>query len=325
MRTPQPLPEELRSGIFPRSRALALGVSSNRLRARDVERVGRGLYRLASAAAPPPDQHSGPATPGGCFGHVDADLLGLLHALQQQCPDMWFSHTTAAHLWNLPLPPWLDGTRPLHVSRAESSSSTDRISGLVAHAVVVEEGEVVDVGGLRVSRPGRAFFDLMGMLPLHELVALGDQLIRRPDPELEGRDRPWETPASLRTLVGDHRKTRGIVAGREALELIRDGADSRPETLLRLAIVEAGLPEPRLQVRPRPGSPWSGDLGYEEEKLVLQYEGEGHFTAAQQASDRRRDGAFREDGWMVETANVEDLRDRFHRVVRRVDRLLFGP
>lgn len=323
MRTPRPLPEELRSGIFPRSRALALGVSPNRLRARDVEHVGRGLYRLASSEASPAG--CGAAAEDGRFAHVDADLLSLLHALQQQCPDMWFSRTTAARLWNLPLPPWLDGTRPLHISRAESSSSTDRIPGLVAHAVVVEDGEVVDVDGLQVSRPGRAYFDLMGMLPLHELVALGDQLIRRPDPALDGRERPWETPASLRTLVGDHRKTRGIVAGREALELIRQGADSRPETLLRLALVDAGLPEPRLQVRPRPGSPWSGDLGYEEEKVVLQYEGEGHFSAAQQASDRTRDAAFRDDGWRVVTVNVEDLRDRFRRVVRRVDRLLFGP
>ncbi|WP_010524478.1 hypothetical protein [Nesterenkonia sp. F] len=324
MRTPRPLPEELLSGVFPRSRALALGVPPNRLRARDVERVGRGLYRVLSPSGALLDGFRA-AAEGGRFAHVDADLLSLMRALQLQCPGMWFSHTTAAHLWNLPLPPWLDGARPLHVSRAESSSSTDRIPGLVAHAVVVEDGEVVDVEGLRVSRPGRAYFDLMGVLPLHELVALGDQLIRRPNPELEGRDRPWETPASLRTLVGDHRKTRGIVAGREALERIRDGADSRPETLLRLAIVDAGLPEPQLQVTPRPGSPWSGDLGYEEEKVVLQYEGEGHFNPTQQASDRTRNAAFVDDGWTVVIVNVVDLRDRFRGVVRRVDRLLHGP
>lgn len=175
--------------------------------------------------------------------------------------------------------------------------------------------------GLRVSRPARVFFDLMDRLPEHELVALGDQLVRRPLLGLDTHEEPWETPASLTQLVGAHRKTRGIVAGRRAAARIRIGADSRPETLLRLAIVDAGLPEPTLQVRPTRGSVYTGDLGFEEAKIVLQYEGEGHFTAAQQASDQRRNHAFERAGWLVMLANVHDLRGGFTDVV---DRLAFA-
>ena len=40
----------------------------------------------------------------------------------------------------------------------------------------------------------------------------------------------------------------------EALGLIRPGAESRPETLVRLAIIEAGLPEPEVNVDIRDGA-----------------------------------------------------------------------
>lgn len=296
-----------------------------RLRAQDIVRVGRGLYRWTGG---PSDSGGADAvgllprsSEGGRPGRPDppdAEWLRMLHQIQAEYADSWFSHTTAARLHGIQLPRWAGDEPVIHLSRPRISTTTRRSPQLRSHAVVVEPGEVVDVAGLRVSRPGRVFFDLMGVLPERELVALGDQLVRRPRVELEGRDQPWETPSSLAALVGAHRRTKGIVKGRRALELVRVGADSRPETLLRLAILDAGLPEPQLQVRPRPGSPWSGDLGYEERRIVLQYEGAGHFDAAQQARDQRRNFAFMQDGWTVMPVNVEDLRDGFRRVVARL-------
>ncbi|MDZ5078287.1 type IV toxin-antitoxin system AbiEi family antitoxin domain-containing protein [Nesterenkonia sp. HG001] len=312
MRRPSPLPTELLEGVFSRRRALELGVSPRRLRAGDITRVGHGLYRCtAQPVFSPSTQH--------------ARFMSTLRALHHEYPGFWFSHATAAALYGLDLPSWLDGSSPIHLSRAESSTTTHRLPGLRSHAVVVEDGEVTEHLGLPVSRPARVYFDLMRDLPLKELVALGDQLVRHPRPALEGRDDPWETPSSLAELVGAHRKTKGIVKGRAALELIRIGADSRPESFLRLALLDSGLPEPELQVRPRPGSPWSGDLGYSELKIVIQYDGSGHFSAAEQAKDQRRDRAFEQDGWRIIHANAEDLRDGFRRIVARVAHALTLP
>lgn len=174
------------------------------------------------------------------------------------------------------------------------------------------------MAGLRVSCPRRVFFDLMGTLPERELVALGDQLVRIPTPAFDGRSTPWETPHTLQNILRSHRKTRGIVAGRRAVERVRVGSDSRMETFLRLALCDAGLPEPQLQVRPRPGSPFTGDLGYEELRIVIHYDGVGHFTPEQQASDQRRNFAFEAAGWKVISANAEDYREGFIGVVQRV-------
>lgn len=325
MRPPTPLPAALREGVFTRRGAEALGVPPKRLRARDVLRVGRGLYRWIGSTPDvgQPDDAGFPLRPAGHGssgrpGPPDPAWLRMLRQIQDEYTDSWLSHTTAARLHGLQLPGWAGDESVVHLSRPQISTTTRRSPQLRSHAVVVGPGEVVDVAGLRVSRPGRVFFDLMGTLPERELVALGDQLVRRPHAELEGRDEPWETPSSLAALVAAHRRIKGIVKGRRALDQVRIGADSRPETLLRLAILDAGLPEPQLQVRPRPDSPWSGDLGYEDRLIVLQYEGAGHFSAAQQASDQRRNFAFVQDGWTVLPVNVEDLRDGFRRVVARL-------
>ncbi|GAA3054023.1 hypothetical protein GCM10010467_26000 [Actinocorallia glomerata] len=311
MKTPRPLPPQLRDGVFSRRQAEALGVPPKRLRARDMRRVGRGLYEWVGSAdvepltAPIPDAGS-------------PEWFRLLKTVQEEYRSTWFSHSTAARIFGLHLPSWADEPGIVHLSRRGHSTGAERVAGLVPHMVVAEEGEVVRHGALWVSRPARIFFDLMGRLPERELVALGDQLVRSPYPELEGRDQPWETRESLADLVAAHRKTKGIVKGRRAVERVRVGADSRPETLLRLAIQDTGLPEPMLQVRPTPGSPYPGDLGYPELKIVIQYDGGTHFSAAQQARDQRRNHAFERAGWTVILANSEDLREGFVRVVERI-------
>ncbi|WP_324778321.1 endonuclease domain-containing protein [Arthrobacter sp. PGP41] len=125
-------------------------------------------------------------------------------------------------------------------------------------------------------------------------------------------------------LVGRHPNLQGVVRAREALDLIRVGADSAPETLLRLAIADAGLPEPGLQVPLRAGdarSP-SADLGYRHRRLAIQYDGGHHLGEAQILSDRRRDKAFESAGWTVLVFDKDDLADEFQRAVQRIKRAL---
>ncbi len=197
-------------------------------------------------------------------------------------------------------------------------------SGVARHFPEVGPGEVMERSGIRVSAPHRLFIDRMADLTAPELVCVGDRLLRHPYRSREDRDEPYCTPEQLRSAVRRHPWTAGVVTAREALESVRIGSDSPPETLLRLAIAEAGLPEPELQAPCVPGRPGTavGDMGYRDARIIIQYEGEHHFSAEQQAHDQWRNAEFEAEGWVVILVNRVDLAESFRRVVLRLNRLL---
>lgn len=298
----QVLPLPLASAPFTFRSALASGVTVHRLRRKDVINVGRGLYRPAD---------------------WDFDLEGAARALSAASPGAWISHVTAARLRCQVLPPWLSDSSELHLSKPRSLPSVRR-KGVFGHTVLAREDEIELVDGIRLSTRSRTWLDLARVLPLHDLVSMGDELIRIPRVDFEGRTEAYDTIAGLRMLAGRHPNLQGIVKAREALELMRVGADSAPETLLRLAIADAGLPEPGLQVPLRAGdarSP-SADLGYRHRRLAIQYDGGHHLDEAQIHSDRRRDKAFESAGWTVLVFDKDDLADQFQRAVQRIKRAL---
>ena len=105
---------------------------------------------------------------------------------------------------------------------------------------------------------------------------------------------------------------RGVRKARVALELIRVGADSPPETRLRLALVRAGLPEPDLNHVlwgvPARASPvlWP-DAAYAEWRISIQYDGAGHGGSGQYLRDIRRESATRAYGWLEVRVAKDDL------------------
>ena len=330
MKTPAPLPPQLHGRVFSSAQAREFGIPPKRLRARDIRSIGWGLHQHVplTAGSHSPDAgalltpfYSGPklethySPPPG----LTHDRLALLTALRSQLDDgARFSHGTAAQLLGLPLPPRLQRrVKAGEIDSRPRMTSAERLRGLRCHRATPGIEETGSVLGLPISRPGRVLIDLMPQLRRNELVALGDQLIRTPQQGLSLRTQPWESIESLTAVVRRHPSTDGIVAAREALDLIRDGADSPPETALRLALLDEGLPEPQLQLAPSPGSPWSGDMGWEQIKLVIQYEGAHHFDATQQASDGQRDHAFRRDEWTVLHTNAVDQRQGFPLIRRR--------
>jgi len=153
---------------------------------------------------------------------------------------------------------------------------------------------------------------------------MGDELVRMPRFALEGRSEPFATKEGLRLMVNRHPNLQGIVRAREALELMRVGADSAPETLLRLAMRDAGLPEPELQLSLRPENPGSptADLGYRRRRLAVQYDGEHHLDPAQIFSDHRRDKAFEAAGWTVLIFKKDALADGFVDATAKIKRIL---
>lgn len=296
------LPAPLASGPFTLTDATAKGVPRERLLRPDVEHVSRGLYRPAD---------------------WDFDLEAAARALSAATPGAWISHVTAARLRCSCLPPWLSDSTELHLSKPRSLPSVRR-KGVIGHTLTAADDEVESVDGIRISTRPRTWLDMARVIPLKDLVCLGDELIRLPRPEFEGRAAPFTTLGQLRALTDRHKNLQGIVRAREALELMRVGADSGPETLLRLAMLDAGIPEPQLQLTLREADPLSpsADLGYRSRRVAIQYDGAHHLGSEQQLSDRRRDKAFEAAGWTVLVFDKAELADGFERAVRTIRREL---
>ena len=171
MRKQSFLPPPLAEAPFTFGSARASGVTLDRLRRKDVVNVGRGLYRPAD---------------------WDFDLEGAARALSTASPGAWISHVTAARLRRQVLPPWLADSTELHLSKPRALPSVRR-KGIFGHTVVAREDEIELVDGIRLSTRSRTWLDLARVLPLDDLVSMGDELIRVPRVDFEARTRPYDT------------------------------------------------------------------------------------------------------------------------------------
>ena len=300
MVTAKPLPEELGKPPFTIYQARELGVTTKRLRAKDL--VGAGRLILAHAGQ-------------------DPDLHDRARVLCSATPDAWVSHETAAVICGLGLPPWLGVEPRIHLSKPHGLPRVRR-AGVIGHRVHVLAGEIMEIDGIRVSGPARTWLDLAHELPLRYLVAMGDQLIRVPRPEYEFRSMPFAFKDGLRLLIRQHLNMKGVEKARLALDEMRVGADSFPETFLRLALLDAHLPEPELQLRIDRNDPRSpaADLGYRKHRIAVQYDGEHHRSREQQSRDNRRDEFFINAGWSYFKPNADDLADGFQELIGRMKR-----
>jgi very-short-patch-repair endonuclease len=78
--------------------------------------------------------------------------------------------------------------------------------------------------------------------------------------------------------------------------------DSPQESIRRVALVDAGIPEPRVQVAVRTAAGVRhADLGWPEHRLLLEYQGDEH-----RASRRR---------WLDDLTRVQLLEDAGYRVI----------
>jgi hypothetical protein len=163
---------------------------------------------------------------------------------------------------------------------------------------------IVERGGLRLSDPATTWATLGGVLELYDLVAVADAILRVP--RHPGGFRPPDRSAlatcdDLRAALATGRR-RGAALLRRALDRARTGASSRPETWLRLILVDAGLPEPTLDldVAGKHGD-FIGclDLAYPEHLVGIEYEGDGHLTRNQLERDIDKHTALAAAGWTV--------------------------
>lgn len=216
----------------------------------------------------------------------------------------FFSHTTAAVLWGIPLP-LLDDAH-IHVS-VPAPLRAPRGAGVRGHQLAERWTGVTDHPklGMRVTDPVTTWA-LLGVLLRHpyDVVAAADGIVRVD--RVAGPRRFMKRPA-LATLAAlgsaVPQKRKGVVALRDALPRVRAGAASRPETWLRLTMIDAGLPEPEtdVDVYDEAGD-FLGcvDLAYRRFKIAFEYEGDHHRTDRDQWNrDLEKHAALTRAGWWV--------------------------
>ncbi|MGO4583488.1 endonuclease domain-containing protein, partial [Arthrobacter sp. 2RAF6] len=191
-------------------------------------------------------------------------------------------------------------TQMFYVIRPEGAAHLNR-PHVVVHRMKLYEDELTTVDGVPVTAVERTWLDMAEMLTVDELVVMGDSCVRMPRVEFEGRDTPLCTLADLQRMIDRHKGKRGLRKAKEAIQLIRIGSDSPQESLLRLAIVRAGLPEPELNAPIEAGDGGrflQPDLSYKKHRIGIEYEGDSHGSEAQVVRDISRSERYEALGWM---------------------------
>ncbi|SFS00201.1 hypothetical protein SAMN04487846_1354 [Microbacterium sp. cf046] len=226
----------------------------------------------------------------------------------------FFSHSTAALLWGVPLPRL--GRTEVHVS-VLAPHRAPRGSGVRGHQLAARAVRLVHHSelGLALTDPATTWA-LLGHELRHpyDLVAAADAFVRvdrMPGPGSRVIRPALASIADLRRAIPPGR--RGVLALREALGRVRVGSASRMETWMRLTVVDAGLPEPVLDhdVYDALGR-FLGcvDGAYPFARVALEYEGDHHRT------DERQ--------WQRDIVKHDDLARAGWRVIRLTREQVFG-
>ena len=305
IKRPAPTSEPMRP--FRTGSAEGAGFSTRVLHRLGAQQLGKGVWSWSLADINGvPDGLSGTA-----LARWIAPFLETNHGV---AASLW----TAARLWELPV--WDRGDRRIHVIRPDSAADLTR-PFVEAHRARLLPGEVCWFGGVPVTTPARTWLDLAAVVTLDELVVVGDACVRIPRSEFEPRKGTHATPGELRAVVRGHRGKRGISSARTALELVRVGADSPQETLLRLAFERVGFPEPLLNPRvavPGTGEEFQPDLAFPEHRIGVEYDGEHHSAAAQIGRDIRRAEKYARAGWLEVRLSKEHTVDDHRLAIRKV-------
>jgi len=209
--------------------------------------------------------------------------------------DQFVSHVSAAQLWAAPVPRRFDDG-PVHVSSL-GTAPVMRRPQVTGHRA---RGDVTlgAVRGIRVSAPGRAWFECASLLTQEELVVLGDALV--------GPDGTATIDDLARAVVPGARAAR---AARAALDRVRSGVESPMETRFRLGVVDAGFPEPEVNVDVTDAAvAFLGrvDLAWPVLRIGLEYDGDHHRDRTTFQHDKRRSNGAAVNGWIIIHATSAD-------------------
>lgn len=273
---------------FTRADGLAAGLSAKQLRCSGFRAVLRGVYVDAAVSVSP--------------------RLRVEAALCLFDPTAFASHASAARVLALPIP-----TIPAEHVTVTQPGHRRRTAGVRCH--VTAAAEVTEVDGVRVSAPRQLFVELATLLPLVDLVVVGDAMVRR----------GLVTPSALVAWCADS-SAPGTAAAREAAGYVRERVDSPMETRLRMLLVLAGLPEPEinLTIRTHDGAVIRRyDLCWPHARVIVEYDGRQHVERIDQwEADLARREAIDEDQWRILVVVSRGIYGQPGDTVHRVFRVL---
>lgn len=217
------------------------------------------------------------------------------------------SHASAARVYGVPIPALPDE----HVTVTAAAHRRTH-PGIVCH--VLRKPRAVVLDGIGVSAPDQLFAELGSQLSLVDHVVAGDHLVRH------HRGVTAETLADF-AAVGALPGSRRAAA---AAGYVRDKVRSPMETRLRMLIVLAGLPEPRINALVGTGDGMlkrEHDLVYAASKTVVEYDGQQH-PAEQWERDLERREEADDDGWRILTVVAKGLFRRPDLTLAKIHRVL---
>lgn len=184
---------------------------------------------------------------------------------------------------------WVDDDIPIEIALPHNRSP----AGIITRRDRIATAEVQRVNEIAVTNPARTALDLARRLPVREAVARVDALARA----------TGVGPEDVRAVASSHPNLPGLRRVPAVLDLLDAGAESPRETWLRLLLIEEGFPRPRTQI-PIPGPDgqvrYYLDMGWEEEQIAAEYDGEQHRTdTTQYRNDISRHEYLRSLGWTV--------------------------
>lgn len=234
-----------------------------------------------------------------------------------------FSHETAASLLGIPCRARggtgldvLDVTMP-------RGTAVPRTRGLRGHDTIWRAGDVITWRDLRVTCGARTLCDLAAAGSTRaDLLVMADAL-------LSGglRHAPLSTRVQLLESVTAWRGRRGLRRLTEVVHLASERVDSPMESVLRLLILDAGLPPPWVNQPVRDGHGnvvHRPDLSWPTWRVAVEYDGAHHFEgdAARLRWRRRQDVArvelMQDLGWTVRVMTRDDLFDRPTLALKRI-------
>lgn len=208
------------------------------------------------------------------------------------------------------MPLALQNDLSIHLAKTAGGSRPVR-KGVAGHRMMLSPTDVGKLDGVPVTTPARTWLDLASMVGLEDLVVAADHFICSQSRSFGPRKEALCSPEDLQDQVLANPGARGIRTARRALELCRVGADSAPETRLRLAIGRLALPEPVLRYVVLDPTGWElawPDIAFPDLKVAVNYDGRHHLQERQRESDIRRDESLAAIGWTSVTVTAGHVR-----------------
>ncbi len=271
-------------GLFLRSEALAAGLTDRDLLGSSCVRVLHGVYAHAGVSLTHELRCRAAAR------HLPAEAV--------------ITGSSAATLHGVPLADFADPVEAL----VPRKLGMHRRYGLRCTAVRTHDFESTAWSGIRLAYPPRVAFDLLKGRSMSTAVARCDALLHA----------GLLTTDEVAGFLVDRRDHR-ISKARSRLSYLDARAESIPESVLRVELALRGLhPVPQVLVHGKRGVIARVDLGFEAERVALEYDGQWHGDPTRFWRDQQRLDALRSAGWIVVVVTAKVLREDFAGVVAQV-------